>query len=346
MKNDIHYNDIRFQGEEYVPMIVLNSQIPQGHYREYIASFTNPVVKDMALAEFFFFSGNQEKASPILAKHLDYPNPYIKLTAWLIYSFSNLTLGKVSETRRGIGFVNEFISSDLSQFENTQIKALWVLVSNAANVLIDLQIPGVPRLNEFLNELPTGLRLFGGYIMAHQAYLDGEYAKGLGIVETSLAFDGEKYIIASIFLNLAGAMNAMSLEDVNLGKKYFTKAYELAREDGLFEPIGEHHGLLQGLIETCLKKNHKEDYDKIIEITYKFSYGWRCIHNPITHGSVADTLTTTEFSIAMLANRGWTNNEIAEYMGLNVNTVKTHITSVFTKLNISNRKQLKEYMLK
>ena len=48
----------------------------------------------------------------------------------------------------------------------------------------------------------------------------------------------------------------------------------------------------------------------------------------------------------MLANRGWTNNEIAEYMGLNVNTVKTHITSVFTKLDISNRKQLKEYMLK
>ncbi len=140
MKNDIHHNDIRFPGEEYVPMIVLNSEIPQGHYREYIDSFTNPVVKDMALAEFFFFSGNQEEAFPILTKYLDYPNPYIKITAWLIYSFSNLTLGK----------------------------------------------------------------------------------------------------------------------------KYFNKAYEMAREDGLFEPLGEHHGLLQGLIETCLKKNHKDAYYKCV----------------------------------------------------------------------------------
>lgn len=60
----------------------------------------------------------------------------------------------------------------------------------------------------------------------------------------------------------------------------------------------------------------------------------------------ADTLTTTEFSVAMLANRGWTNNEIADYLEVNVNTVKSHITSVFNKLGINSRKELNEFMLK
>ena len=130
-----------------------------------------------------------------------------------------------------------------------------------------------------LDFCPPGLRVFGSYLMAHKAYLKGEYEKGLGIVETVLSFEGETYLIPTIFIYLSGAMNAMSL-------------------------------------------------------------------NPIANENVADTLTTTEFTIAMLANRGWTNNEIADYMEMNVNTVKSHITGIFNKLGINSRKELNEYMLR
>ena len=53
-----------------------------------------------------------------------------------------------------------------------------------------------------------------------------------------------------------------------------------------------------------MKKDYPEDYAAIINITYKFSAGWRRIHNSDTNEDVADNLTTTEFTIAMLANRG------------------------------------------
>lgn len=101
-----------------------------------------------------------------------------------------------------------------------------------------------------------------------------------------------------------------------------------------------------GLIETCLKKDYPEDYERIIAITYKFSFGWRRIHNPDTNEYVADNLTTTEFTIAMLASRGWTNQEIADYMKITSRTVKQHMTCIFNKISISNRKQLKDYMLR
>lgn len=50
--------------------------------------------------------------------------------------------------------------------------------------------------------------------------------------------------------------------------------------------------------------------------------------------------------MCMLAARGWTNQEIAEHLNISVNTVKTHLSEAMKKLQVSNRKDLKKYMLK
>ena len=65
----------------------------------------------------------------------------------------------------------------------------------------------------------------------------------------------------------------------------------------------------------------------------------------MTGHDVADDLTTTEFAIAMLAARDWTTQEIAEHLNISANTVKTHINEAMRKLNVENRKALKQYML-
>ena len=50
-------------------------------------------------------------------------------------------------------------------------------------------------------------------------------------------------------------------------------------------------------------------------------------------------------AIAMLAARDWTTQEIAQHLKISVNTVKTHISEAMRKLNVQNRKDLKQYML-
>ena len=85
-------------------------------------------------------------------------------------------------------------------------------------------------------------------------------------------------------------MARMSLKDIDAAKAHFGAAWDIARPDGLIELIGEHHGLLQGLIEACLKSQYPDDFARIIEITYRFSYGWRRIHNPDSGEDVADDL--------------------------------------------------------
>ena len=47
----------------------------------------------------------------------------------------------------------------------------------------------------------------------------------------------------------------------------------------------------------------------------------------------------------MLAARGWTNQEIAEHMGVSANTVKSFISSALRKLGINRRQDLGRFML-
>ncbi len=46
-----------------------------------------------------------------------------------------------------------------------------------------------------------------------------------------------------------------------------------------------------------IKPKWPKEFKRIIDITYRFSSGWRRVHNPITGHDVADGLTTTKFAI-------------------------------------------------
>ena len=46
----------------------------------------------------------------------------------------------------------------------------------------------------------------------------------------------------------------------------------------------------------------------------------------------------------MLACRNWTNQEIAEYLGLSMNTVKHYISGILEKLGIDKRDKIKNFV--
>ena len=193
--------------------------------------------------------------------------------------------------------------------------------------------------------LPPGLRAFALYVQAHSLYLKEEYARSAGIVEATLAMGAANYPLPAISQHLVAVMDFMSLKQLEQAENHLLKAWGIAQPDDLIEGFGEHHGLLGAMLEAVIKPKWPKDFKRIIEITYRFSSGWRRVHNPITGHDVADDLTTTEFAMAMLAARGWTNQEIAEHLKISANTVKSHISEVMRKLNVETRKELKQYML-
>ncbi len=120
------------------------------------------------------------------------------------------------------------------------------------------------------------------------------------------------------------AMCKIKLKETEEAKEAFMTAWDTAKPDGLLEVFIEHHGLLQGVMESCLKKAEPEAYKALTKGIISFSRGWMKIHNQESEWVVTDALTPQEFAIAMLACRDWSNQEIADCMGLSVNTVKTH----------------------
>jgi len=329
-----------------VPMLLMSSAFPLGRCIEFIESIDDVPQKEMAYAEYYYFSGRHEKAVEYAEMYLNCEDMMLKLSASLIYTFANLSLDRIHSARFGLERLKEYLKEAMLEETDKKTRACCVFVATAAHTLLHIPVGDLPPLAEYLSEFTKGMQLWGAYVLAHKAYLVKDYQRSLGIVQTCLMTCSKVYPIAMIYLNLVVAMDLMNLKETDKAKVYFMKVWEISRPDNLIEGIGEHHGLLQGLIETCMKKDYPEDYARIINITYKFSAGWRRIHNSDTNEDVADNLTTTEFTIAMLANRGWTNKEISEYLEITPRTVKQHLTCVFNKLNIENRKQLKNFMLR
>lgn len=326
-------------------MPLMNSDFEPGHCMEYIENMEGGEQKEIALAEYYYFSGCPEKAVEKAELFLNSSNLSLKLSACLICAYANLSIGQIRIARHSLSELKNTLDRE-GMNGSPSARAASAFVSAAAAVLLHLPLPeNMPHPQEYLSVLPPGLQVFALYVHAHYTYLLGEYEKSLGIIETALVLQAKKYPISDIYLHLAAVMNHMSLKHLEEAQKHLLAAWELAYPDNLIEAFGEHHGLLGGTLEAVIKPAWPEKFKDIIAITYRFSEGWRKVHNPLTGHDVADNLTTTEFAAAMLAARGWTNQEIGEYMNISPNTVKSHISTALQKLNIRQRKDLKKYML-
>ena len=325
-------------------MPLMNTPFLPGRCRAAVDALEEGPRRDIALAEYYYFSGRPEEAIRGAEPYLTSPDMGARLSACLIYAYANLSVGQIPQARFALDELNSTLSAAGKQAPQLQAAAAFVAAAGA--VLLHLPLPeGLPDIQSFLPLLPPGLRAFALYLQAHYRYLQGDYGPSAGAVEGALGMGGDRYPIPAIYLHLVAVMDYMSLKQTERARAHLLAAWELARPDDLIEGFGEHHGLLGGMLEAVIKPGWPEDFKRIIEITYRFSAGWRRVHNPTTGHDVADDLTTTEFAACMLAARGWTNQEIADHMHISPNTVKRYIAVSLEKLNIRRRQDLKRFML-
>ena len=335
------------QAPELFPgfMPLMNTPFRPGSCKEAIARMEAGPKKDIALAEYHYFSGQAEKAMQETEGYLTAADGGIRLSACLLFAYACLSMGRIDHARSALGEIRRTLASGGET--DPAARAMEAFVAFAAAVLLHLPLPEeMPPAESFLPLLPPGLRAFALYVQAHYLYLKEDYANSAGMVEGALAMGASAYPISAIYLHLVAVMDYMSLKATEKAQTHLLTAWEIARPDDLIEAFGEHHGLLGAMLEAAIKPNWPEDFKRIIDITYRFSSGWRRVHNPITGHDVADDLTTTEFAVCMLAARGWTTREIARHLNISANTAKRHISEAMKKLKVKNRKDLKQYMLR
>ena len=325
-------------------MPLMATPFAPGRAAEAAASFPEGAPRNIARAELAYFSGRAEDAAAAAEPYLGHENPGARLSACLICAYANLPLGRIDRAQQALAAARGALAG--ASAADPRARAAEAFIAQTASVLLHLPAPAsVSDTDALLPLLSPGLRAFALYVRAHAVYLSGDYARSLGIAEAALLAQGAVHPIPSIYLRLVAVMDLVSLRRVDEARAHLLAAWELARPDGLIEGFAEHHGLLGGMLEAVVKPAWPDDFRRIIDITYRFSAGWRRVHNPATGDDVADNLTTTEFAACMLAARDWTNAQIAEHLGVSVNTVKSCLSASMRKLGVSSRRDLARFML-
>ena len=171
----------------------------------------DPRLRDIALAEYYYFSGQAEKAAQKAELYLSHPEPALRLSACLIYAYSNLAFGQIQRVRFTLTEIRSILADCMGT--SPQLRACAIFFVTTAAVLLHLPPPEeAGDLQEHIRLLPPGLRMFALYVQAHHTYLLGDYGKSLGIAETAFAMQMQVYPIPSIYLHLVAVMDYMSLK--------------------------------------------------------------------------------------------------------------------------------------
>lgn len=329
--------------EEVLPL--LGSAFELGKAGELIESIEDIEIAEIAQAELYFFSANAKECVKIVKSYLSCNRIKLRLTAEMLYTFANMSLGNVEEAQKARAEVKECLKEILQKNSSQKEIASCLFAYYVICIFIHINPEEeFPALDEYIQYLPKGQRLFAISLMAHALYLEKEYVKAQGVLNGAFMIMDKIYPIPVIYMKCVMVVCQINQKDSEGAKETLMSAWEMARKDKLLEPFIEYHGLMQGMLEACVRKTEPEIYKKLVDGVLSFSRGWMKIHNPQMQKEVTDKLSPLEFSIAMLACRDWTNQEIGEYLGMSVNTVKHYVSVILEKLNIDKRDKIKEYV--
>lgn len=336
---------LKSENKKRTVLPLVGSAFEPGGAKEAIEKLQDKELSEIAQAELYYFSAQAENCVKIVENYLSSEDIMLRLSADMLYTFANLTLGNAKEAQSSREDVYKCLKWVFQEDETNEKKASCVFAFYVISIFIHIPPEeNIPPLEKYIPYLPIGQRLFASSLLAHETYLRMEYAKAQGIVQSAMLMSDGTYPISMIYLNCVAAMCQINLREQEEAKKSVSFAWEMARKDRFLEPFIEYHGLLQGVLEACVRKSEPEVYKKLVDGVIAFSRGWMKIHNPKMQKAVTDLLTPLEYSIAMLACRDWTNQEIGEYLGLSVNTVKHYVSRILEKLHIDKRDKIKEFV--
>lgn len=102
----------------------------------------------------------------------------------------------------------------------------------------------------------------------------------MGMGKAALFMAERPYPISMTYIHCMMAVCAINRKHKQEAQEEMLRSWELAKMDGFLEPFIEHHGLLRGLIEACIRNRDPEAYQRITEGVIFFSRGWMALHNP------------------------------------------------------------------
>ena len=137
-------------------MPLMNTPFRPGHCMEAIEGMKAGPTRDIALAEYHYFSGQAEKAMQETEVYLTAADSGIRLSACWIFAYSCLTMGRIDHARYALDEIKSTLAADGQTA--SPVRAMEAFVAFGAAVLLHLPLPEeMPPAEDFLPLLPPGV---------------------------------------------------------------------------------------------------------------------------------------------------------------------------------------------
>ncbi len=179
-------------------------------------------------------------------------------------------------------------------------------------------------------------------LYVHVVYLlhQGNFAQFVGMLEAWSQEKGGKSGYAAFGLSILLAVGYASAGEREKAAAFFERAAEEGLPDGFMMHFAGYSRLFPELIGELIEKKYPALFDTLGAIKMKLGAGWKALHDAVSIDALPADLTVREREIALLAADGLHNREIAKKLFVTENTVRTHLRTVFQKLDIDRRAKL------
>ena len=335
-------NDMK-NGLQNDPLILTTGSFQPGCAESFCMQQKDPQMRELALAELSYFRGDTAAAHTAFRKMTESDDERIMITGALgtaITSLSDEDVFAIIKLYRSVQALQELIPEDAPVKTAAEYLMLYFNIMLHNFNEIDFPPFGPNAFN-----VPDSIKPMAIYAYAHYLIETGDVGRAVGMAEGALVFVNKPCPISEIYICLIICRGYMRRKLWDKAEFYFRYAWSLAKPDGLIMPFAEHRGMLFGMLEKCLRYEESAYYKKIHELSNRYHSGWVLVHNELTGEKISDSLTAIEFNVASLASKGSSNTEIADLLGITVNSVRAHLRNIFNKLGVNSRKELDKYVI-
>lgn len=230
----------------------------------------------------------------------------------------------------------------LEGLQSDDRNVFWI-AAVCAGILEDvtlLSIQEAPIDYSDLGEMPIGIRTYYGYLAANKLYLQGEDLQAAGMAQGFLMSAGDQYPLSCVKLHLLMAAAFLRHGKVEKADDEYRTAWELANPLGIVTPFVEFSSRTPGLARRYLHDRDDALLSLVRSSVQRYRKGWFGLRDYCNQPAVGGRLSILEQGVMMLAAWGWSNKQIAAFLGISENTVKHYLTSVYQKLGVKSRSGL------
>ena len=314
-----------------------------GEAENYLNSLPDEEKRRIGFAELAYYRGESERTQEIIAGLTNTKSMQTQMGVLLISVVSSMLTKdpeRILNNYRFLEHVSAFAAKNPKFAKTGQLFSLYCNIMVHHTAAIEFPEVGVDAF-----AVEDALKPMAIYAYSRYLLLTGNIGRGIGLAEGALIMMKPLRPVSAVYLALTIATGYISSNQWDRAEYYFRYALSLAEPDGIIAPFAEFRCLLSGLVEKCLRTENPDAYKRILDLSNMYLKNWIYVHNALTGNTVSDKLTPTEYNVAMLASRGTQNADIASMLGISVHSVRSHLRSIFNKLNIDSRKEISDYII-